>query len=675
MESAFPGFRPLRPRETMNPTRRTRTPVSLLVPMLLLPLGAWAPAEGTAQRTPPATSYWTLPKSYVPESERHPEWYTVSGERDGPSMFPRVRHPGVEYEAGETLTWDRFHTVDVMYEWMHRWAEAYPEIMELQEVGRSFEGRPIYQANLTNRATGRHSEKPAALFDGGHHAGEITPSESVFYLMRYLLTRYGSDPEVTDLLDTRAVYLRPQTNPDGSNLYLHTAQRNRSTVRPFDQDRDGLVDANPPVDLTGDGVIRQMRWRVGPGEGSHVIDDRDPDGRLMRRVGEGEGDWRVESEGIDHVGEGRYGSDGIGGLDLHRNFLENWRPMPGFDETGRGYTQGGAGAYPLSEPEVYWVTLWLLTHPNIGVVNYFDTWAPFHLRGPSSSASEERMYPEDLALYEYFDSLGMSITGYPEAGDVYHDFAYRQGLTHNPVTGDSIIPFPRFGHGPEFGYFYYGAIWYGDEMWNGMLFDDFNGDGRLDDADRLHWDDHFNEGRCFHDWEPFDHPQLGEVEIGGFHPKFCSQNPPAHLLEEWVHPHAMWNLALARHLPLIGLDGVETREAGRDGDARLFDVTVRWTNTGGTPTALHQARLVKIVQQDRARLEFDDALTGGDEPRVEIVDPSRTDKTISAGYTEVGETKSVTFRVRVTPGDPVEGTVRVLSTRGGVIEASIRLGG
>jgi hypothetical protein len=243
------------------------------------------------------------------------------------------------------------------------------------------------------------------------------------------------------------------------------------------------------------------------------------------------------------------------------------------------------------------------------------------------------------------------------------------------VTGDSIIPFPRFGHGPEFGYFYYGTIWYGDEMWNNMLFDDLNGDGMLDDVDRLRWDTQQNQGRCFRDWETFQHPQLGEVEIGGFNPKYCLQNPPTHLLAEWVHPHAMWNLALAQHLPLLELEDVEVSDAGQDGDARLYDVTVRWTNTGRLPTALRQAQLVRIVQEDRARLEFDDELTGGRDARVRIIDPVPTDKTVYAGFTQPGETAGATFRVRVAPGGAVEGTVRVLSTRGGTFEVPVRLGG
>jgi hypothetical protein len=621
------------------------------------------PAE--AQKLPPPTSYWTPKADYVPESERHPNWYTVAGERDGPSMFPRIRQSEVCYEPGDELTFDCFHTVDVMYHWMFRWAEEYPDILDVYEVGRSFEGRPMYQATITNKATGAHTDKPAAYFDGGRHAGEITPSESVLWLMHYVLTNYGSDPEVTEMVDWNTIYLRPQANPDGSNLYLHTAQRNRSSVRPVDQDRNGLLDANPPVDLDGDGTIRLMRWYVGEGEGNAVLDERDESGRLMQRVPMGEGDWRLETEGIDHVGEGNYGSDGIGGLDLHRNFLENWRPGPGMEETGRGWEQLGAGEHPLSEPEIYSLVMWTLTHPHISVVNHMDTSAPFHLRGPSTSSSEERMYPEDLELFLYFDSLGMSITGYPGAGDVYDDF----------IGGR-----PLFGHGPDYGYWYYGAIWYGDELWNNARFDDYNDDGEMDDWDRLYWDDHYNEGpKGWKDWVEVPHPQLGTVEVGGFHPKFFLQNPPPHLLEEWAEKQARFNLALVQHLPRLEIDQVDVRlaeenverEDGVEGREDVYEVTVTWTNRGGIPTALRQAELVKIVRPDRVELAFaDELLEGGDQAVVRFGEEGEG---VDAGRTDVGETKSATVQVRVDAGRSVEGEVKLLSTRGGVLERPVSL--
>jgi hypothetical protein len=623
------------------------------------------------------------------EPQGAPAYHVVAGERHGVSFFPAVRHPEVEYEAGQgALAFDRFHTVDVMYEWLRRWERRHPEIFEVYEVAQSFGGLPILQVTITNKATGPATDKPAAFFEGGRHSGEITSSESVLWLIDHLLSNYGSDPEITHLIDTKALYLKPQNNPDGSNMYLHTAQANRSSVRPVDNDGDGLLDEDPGNDIDGDGVIRTMRWRPADGSGNMVLDERDPSGRLMRAARDGEeGIWSVSREGIDDDGDGRTDEDGVGGLDLHRNYVENWRPDSGRDRTGRGWTQFGAGAYPLSEPETRAVVLFLLENPNVSVANSMDTTVPMHLRPPSTSKSEERMYPEDLALYEYFDEMGLEITGYGRAGDVYYEYATGGGEM-NPVTGEPRQPNPLFGHGPDFGYFYYGAIWYGDELWNGGRMGDLNGDGEEDQLDALWWDDNVNQGpgTLFQDWTPTTHPEHGEIEIGGFHPKFFSQNPPPFILEEWAAKQARFNLQLALHLPELRIDEVIVApgeppaaargEGANDDHGDVFDVTVRYTNAGRLPTALRQAQLVKIVREDSLELELDDpSLLSGDSPVVEIIDPQFRDKTIQAGWIQPEETKEVTFKVRVAAGhqEPVGGTVHLLSTRGGQVTGRFEL--
>ncbi len=611
-----------------------------------------------------------------PESDSDTTWYTVNGKRHGVSFFPEHRHPGVQYEASETLTFDRYHTANVMYEWLKRWAEQYPNILELYEVGRSFEGRPIMQVTITNKETGRAEDKPAAFFEGGRHSGEITSSESVLWLAKHLLESYGTDEAITDLIDTKAIYLKPQNNPDGSNLYLNTAQSNRSTLRPHDNDRDGLIDEDPPEDLDGDGVIYQIRYRPGlddDEEATMILDDRDPSGRLMRRAtNPAEGEWIVLSEGIDKDGDGRFNEDGIGGLDLHRNYPENWRPDAGGDKTGRGYTQSGAGEFPLSETETRATVLWVLSHPNISVANSMDTRVPMHLRPPSTSKSAERMYPEDLAYYVYFDSVGIDVTGYPWAGDVYE--TYRTRVPINPFTGDSARPSPLFGHSPDFGYWYYGAIWYGDELWNGGAMEDYNEDGLLDQVDALTWDDEGNGGNGFREWEPFEHPTLGQVEVGGFHPKFFSQNGPPEELERWARGQALFNLQMMLHLPQIDDVAANVRTLSEDGDSTTYEITVSWSNSGQLPTALRQAQLVKIVREDRVRLEFDNSFMDDEDRKLRIVTPSRRDKVVGAGWTQPSESKSVTFEVRTYGIPGVEGTVHVMSTRGGLVKVPLVLG-
>ena len=417
-----------------------------------------------------------------------------------------------------------------------------------------------------------------------------------------------------------------------------------------------------------------MRWKDTI-KGNFILDPLDPSGRLLKAVTEGEkGIYLTSSEGIDNDGDGKINEDGIGGLDLHRNYPENWRPERPLEATGRGWTQVGAGEYPLSEPETRSVFTFLLKHPNIYVVNSMDTSVPMHLRPPSTSASEDRMYPEDLEWYRYFDELGKKITGYERAGDVYMD--YNRG---NPL----------FGHGPDFGYWYYGAIWYGDELWNGGRYKDYNGDSLINQIDVLMWDDAENDGMGFIDWKPFMHPDLGEVELGGFDPKFFSQNPPSKHLLPWAKNQALFNIELVKHLPELAWENVEVKKIkSYKSDSTDFELSITIRNAGKLPTALKQAHLVKIVKEDLVLVEFDikndsttsyailpDQKTKRSKDKEEPIILNQKRLTKNVGYIDGGKTANAIFKIRLYGNAELKGKVSALSTRGGVLkdrEFSIR---
>ena len=605
-----------------------------------------------------------------PKETKKPEYHAVAGYRHGPSFFRKVIYDEVRPLEKGRLDFRHYHTYEEVNSFLSLWAGKYPDILELHVAGKSFEGRDIFQVTLTNRKTGQAADKPAMAIDAGRHSGEITASESALWLLNYLLSNYGKDAQVSQLIDTKALYIRVQNNPDGSELYRQTAQSCRSSVRPHDSDRDALLDEDPGEDLDGDGFIRTMRKKVEKGKGNAIIDPRDPTMRLMKMVPENEGDWMVYSEGIDNDEDGKYNEDGIGGLDLHRNYPENWRPDAGGDATKRGWTQSGSGEFPLSETETRSFVLFLLANPNIAVVNSMDTAVPMHLRGPSTSKSEDRMYAEDLEWYRYFDREGMRITGYPWAGDTYD--VYHTRVPVNPTTGEPTKPGPLFGHGPDFGYWYYGSIWYGDELWNGGALKDYNNDGLRDSCDALQWNDEALAGRAFMPWKMFRHPQLGELQIGGFNPKFFIQNPPPEFLEEWTRKEAMFNLMLAGNLPQIEITGVEVKPGSETG---TFEVSVVFTNTGGLPTALEQAKLVKIVRPDTVRLEFDPELTRDPANRkAEVIEPKTREKDIEVGWTKKGETRTARFVVRLNGIPGATCKVHVLSTRGGHAVREVTLG-
>src|SRR5512136_1246529 len=102
-----------------------------------------------------------------PESDTAQKNYTVSGFRHGVSFFPKVKYPQVQYEAGDSLTFNKYHSANVIYTWLERWAANYPDLVDFYEVGKSYEGRPIVQITITNKKTGKDTDKPAAYFEGG----------------------------------------------------------------------------------------------------------------------------------------------------------------------------------------------------------------------------------------------------------------------------------------------------------------------------------------------------------------------------------------------------------------------------------------------------------------------------------------------------------------------------
>jgi len=67
-----------------------------------------------------------------PESDTT-KYYTLKVYRHGFNFSPKVKYAKseVEYTPSSTLTFDAYHTADVIYHWMRTWAEQYPNLVEI----------------------------------------------------------------------------------------------------------------------------------------------------------------------------------------------------------------------------------------------------------------------------------------------------------------------------------------------------------------------------------------------------------------------------------------------------------------------------------------------------------------------------------------------------------------
>ena len=159
------------------------------------------------------------------------------------------------------LKFDHNYTYSEVVAYLQGLIKTYPKITKLHTIGKSYLGKDLLVLEITNQTNGKALEKPGYWIDGNLHSSEVMGAAVCLKTIDTLVTQYGKDPFITNLVDTRTIYIMPKLNPDGSDHYLTSPESIRSVVRPHDSDGDGLLDEDPPEDLNGDRYITQMRVR------------------------------------------------------------------------------------------------------------------------------------------------------------------------------------------------------------------------------------------------------------------------------------------------------------------------------------------------------------------------------------------------------------------------------
>ena len=98
---------------------------------------------------------------------------------------------------------------------VHEIAASKPEIARLFSIGRSFEGRELWAAKVSDNA-GIDEDEPEVLFDGGMHGREHMSTEMAVALFRNLVDGYGATPRITDMVNRTEITIIFNLNPDGS---------------------------------------------------------------------------------------------------------------------------------------------------------------------------------------------------------------------------------------------------------------------------------------------------------------------------------------------------------------------------------------------------------------------------------------------------------------------------
>jgi hypothetical protein len=71
------------------------------------------------------------------------------------------------------IRFDHFVRYAELTEIVHAFAAEHPELVSLESIGKSHEGRDIWLVGVTSRATGAAIDKPAFWVDGNIHSTEV----------------------------------------------------------------------------------------------------------------------------------------------------------------------------------------------------------------------------------------------------------------------------------------------------------------------------------------------------------------------------------------------------------------------------------------------------------------------------------------------------------------------
>ncbi|MFZ5518166.1 MAG: M14 family metallopeptidase [Candidatus Zhuqueibacterota bacterium] len=587
-----------------------------------------------------------------------------------------------------------YHNYKELTQALKELSTRYSKITRLSSIGTTGQGRDIWMLQLSGEKGMAPEQKQALLLCGNLEGDHVIGSEVALGIAKTLAAGYGSDQEITAILDSRTFYIIPRVNPDGAEMFFAgTLSDVQGNIKQVDDDYDWQLDEDGPEDLDGNKLITWMRVKdkkgawVLNGKDSRLLNPKKPETPMDSL-------YSVYPEGIDNDGDELYNEDGIAGMSINRNFPHNF-----------GYDIKGLNIYPASEAETravidfmnrYIPELKTSPHKNICSVLIFSKYDNLAASagiecGKASFAEVKRSDEQESQMFVRFGRRRGSEqeTSRPRAQDPQPQKTDDKDLPlFNQVSKkykeltkiETAVSDKPFGSMLEWAYFQYGVPAFSCNLWS--LRNEKNdkpepkgSDGENSDAEQqrpsgrrggmrtfpgarpagaegekadasgtdqrwLKWVDEKNNGIGFLPWKTFQHQQLGDVEIGGFYP-YIRTNAPSALIDSLCQSHTKFALYLASQFAEIKMDAPQTRKLSTN----LYEVKVTLRNTGKFPYATEMGQksrnLYPIVTRLKFENEKDMKLFGGQ-------------KRYDLNNLEAGAEKEYTWIIISPPGQKVD---------------------
>lgn len=535
-----------------------------------------------------------------------------------------------------------------------------PQECALSTFGASRGGRDLWVLRV---GSGQDvDQRPALVLIAALDGDTFSTTDVAIRVVESVLSAAQSSTDKGNLLDHHTIYLIPRANPDAcASFFAPVKLAQRTTLRPIDDDRDGRADEDGPDDVNCDGRILLMR-KLDP-EATHLPDPAEP--RLLKEPDRAKGEkpiYKTYIEGVDDDGDGEYNEDGVGGVDLNRNFPH-----------GYAEHEPSSGPHAISEPESKALIDFFLAHPNIAVAVVYGRYdnvvkLPEAGRMDVTQRAPVSLHKDDAAIYEQISKRYKDITGIKELvkeeeAGALHGWAYAQfGVptfacrvwtrpeqsksaappeaqkaaappedqkpaeqppakeAGQPAPSDSPLaaaPPPPTAAPTD------PQAKPAEKPANSNEQPATSTEPPVKPSDKpaekpepadkeavawLAYSDTQRQGQGFMPWTPFDHPQLGPVEIGGFNP-FFQTTPPPDQLDAVASKQTEFLLDLLGRFPNPVLEELKVKALSD----HVFEIESAVVNDGYFPSATAMGAQTRRVRPILVTLELPlDRIVGGE---------------------------------------------------------------
>lgn len=131
-----------------------------------------------------------------------------------------------------------YHDFTTVESELRQIASAHPDLATFDVYGKSKEGRPLFVLKLAGNAK---QNQPEVMLTSATHGDELIGVEVLFGILNGLVSGYGKDTRVTDIVNHHTIYFIPVINPDGyirKQRYANGVDPNREYPWPETPDRN-----------------------------------------------------------------------------------------------------------------------------------------------------------------------------------------------------------------------------------------------------------------------------------------------------------------------------------------------------------------------------------------------------------------------------------------------------